>query len=59
MTLLSFVGKTAYHKHTKKKEYRSTAASGQRWKNVQTVLLFSLAVLIFWLCTYKLDKTLC
>ena len=38
--------------------------NGQRWKNVQTVqtrlcYFFSLAVLIFWLCTCKLDKTLC
>ena len=37
---------------------------GQRWKNVQTdqtrlCYFFSLAVLIFWLCTCKLDKTLC
>ena len=38
--------------------------STQRWKNVQTVqtrlcYFFSMAVLIFWLCTRKLDKTLC
>ena len=36
----------------------------QRWKNVQTVqtrlcYFFSLAVLICWLCTHKLYKTLC
>ena len=42
----------------------STSTSCQKWKNVQTVqtrlcYFFSLAVLIFWLCTCKLDKTLC
>ena len=41
-----------------------TGSPFQRWKNVQTVqtrlcYFFSLAVLIFWLCSRKLDKTLC
>ena len=57
-------GQDAQIQYNAKYKYKTHTNTDQRWKNVQTVqtrlcYFFSLAVLIFWLCTCKLDKTLC